>query len=129
MAKKQNKEAEFESSGTEGFKKISVRDFVSGRIFTHEEVLAQLPYLFFLTFLAFIYISNHFSVEKLLKEAATLNKEIQELRIEAITISSDLMYFSKQSVILEKVRASGVDLEELTEPPRKIVLKNSKRIQ
>ncbi len=123
MAAKEIKDEEFVGSGTEGSKKLSLRDFVSGRIFTREEFVAQLPFLFFLTILAFIYISNHFSVEKLLKEAATLNKDIQELRIEAITTSSDLMYFSKQSVILDKVRESGVDLEELTEPPRKIILK------
>ncbi len=123
MAEKKGKDEEFVGSGAEGSKKLSVRDFISGRVFTREEVIAQLPFLFFLTILAFIYISNHFSVEKLLKEAASLNKDIQELRIEAITTSSDLMYFSKQSVILDKVRESGVDLEELTEPPRKIILK------
>lgn len=123
MAAKTGKDEEFISSGTEGSKKLSVRDFVSGRVFTREEVVAQLPFLLFLTLLAFVYISNHFSVEKLLKEAAALNKDIQELRIEAITTSSDLMYFSKQSVILDKVRESGVDLEELTEPPRRIILK------
>ncbi len=123
MAAEKGKDEEFVGSGTDGSKKLSVRDFISGRIFTHEEVVTQLPFVFFLTILAFIYISNHFSMEKLLKEAASLNKDIQELRIEAITTSSDLMYFSKQSVILDKVRESGVDLEELTEPPRRIILK------
>ena len=67
MAAKTGKDEEFISSGTEGSKKLSVRDFVSGRVFTREEVVAQLPFLLFLTLLAFVYISNHFSVEKLLK--------------------------------------------------------------
>ena len=122
MARKK-KDKEFEGAGDGAFKKISFRDFVSGRIFTREVVVKQLPYFLFLTALAFAYISNHFKVEKLLKRAAELNKEIQELQIEAITTSSDLMYFSKQSVILNKVREAGVDLEELTEPPRRIVIK------
>ncbi len=119
---KKNKDREFLGSGDESVKRISLRDFVSGRILTREVVVKQLPYFLFLTILAFIYISNHFKVEKLLKEAASLTKDIQELRIEAITTSSDLMYFSKQSVILNKVREAGIDLEELTEPPRKIVM-------
>ncbi len=119
---KRKKHKEFDGSIDESIKKISFGDFVSGRIFTREVVVKQLPYFGFLIVLAFFYISNHFKVEKLLKRAASLNKEIQELRIEAITTSSDLMYFSKQSVILEKVQAAGVDLEELTEPPRRIVI-------
>ncbi len=123
--RKKKKDKEFVGTEDESLKKISVRDFVSGRIFTREVVVKQLPYFGFLIILAFIYISNHFQMEKLLKKAATLNKEIQELRIESITTSSDLMYFSKQSVILDKVRAAGVDLEELTEPPRRIeIVKN-----
>ncbi len=117
---KQKKDKDFVGTDDESLRKISVRDFVSGRIFTREVVVKQLPYFGFLIVLAFIYISNHFQMEKLLKKAATLNKEIQELRIESITTSSDLMYFSKQSVILDKVRAAGVDLEELTDPPRRI---------
>ncbi|SMO54190.1 hypothetical protein SAMN06265379_102377 [Saccharicrinis carchari] len=123
MVAKKRRDKEFVSSGAGASKRLSFRDFVSGRIFTRAEVVNQLPFLLFLTLLAFIYISNHFKMEKLLKEAATLNKEIQELRIEAITTSSDLMYFSKQSVILNKVKEAGVELEELTEPPRRIVLK------
>ncbi len=122
MAKKKN-DKEFVGSGDDAFKKVSFRDFVSGRIFTREVVVKQLPYFLFLTALAFMYISNHFKVEKLLKRAAELNKDIQELQIEAITTSSDLMYFSKQSVILNKVREAGVNLEELTEPPRRIIVK------
>ncbi len=125
MARKK-KEKEFVGSGDEGFRKISARDFLSGRIFTREVVVKQLPYFLFLIVLAFIYISNHFKVEKLLKEAALLNKEIQELRIEAITTSSDLMYISKQSVILQKVNEAGVNLEELTEPPRRIIVRKEK---
>ncbi len=122
MAKKR-KDKEFIGSGDYSSRKISVRDFVSGRIFTREVVVKQLPFFLFLIVLAFVYISNHFKVEKLLKEAATLNKDIQELRIEAITTSSDLMYISKQSVILQKVNEAGVELEELTEPPRRVVVR------
>jgi len=124
MMAAKKKDSEFQGSGDYTFKKISIKDFVSGRIFTKDVVINQLPYFVFLIVLAFFYISNHFKVEKLLKEAATLSKEIQELRIEAITTSSDLMYVSKQSVILEKVKKAGVPLEELTEPPRRIIIEN-----
>ncbi len=119
---KKKKDTEFIGSGDSPSHKITLRDFVSGRIFTREVVVKQLPYFLFMIVLAFFYITNHFKVEKLLKEAAGLNTDIQELRIEAITTSSDLMYDSKQSVILEKVNDAGIDLEELTEPPRRIIV-------
>lgn len=124
MSKKVKKDQEFVGSGEERFRKFSLRDLISGRFFTRQVVVKQLPFLGFLSVLAFYYISNQFKVEKLLKENANLNKEIQELRIEAITTSSDLMYISKQSVILDKVKEAGVELVELTEPPRRIKINN-----
>ncbi len=123
---KEKKATEFVGTGTTSSWKFSFRDLLSGRFFTREVVVKQLPFFGFLTLLAFFYISNQFKVEKLLKQSATLNKEIQELRIEAITTSSDLMYVSKQSVVLEKVRKVGIDLEELTEPPRRIIIETDK---
>jgi len=51
-------------------------------------------------------------------ELYTLSREVKELRYEAITTSSDLMSMSKQSEVLDKIRARGVELNELTEPPR-----------
>ncbi len=122
MSEKRKKTAEFVGTGTTSNWKFSFRDLLSGRFFTREVVVNQLPFFGFLTLLAFFYISNQFKVEKLLKQSANLNKEIQELRIEAITTSSDLMYVSKQSVVLEKVREAGLELEELTEPPRRIII-------
>ncbi|WP_075602054.1 FtsL-like putative cell division protein [Saccharicrinis aurantiacus] len=124
MNSAKSKDQEFVGSGDERLRRFSLRDLISGRFFTRQIVVKQLPFLGFLSLLAFYYISNQFKVEKLLKENANLNKEIQELRIEAITTSSDLMYISKQSVILDKVKEAGVELEELTEPPRRIKINN-----
>ncbi len=66
MTNKKRKDKEFVGSEDDSLKRISFRDFVSGRIFTRGEVVKQLPYFLFLTMLAFAYISNHFKVEKLL---------------------------------------------------------------
>jgi hypothetical protein len=57
------------------------------------------------------------------RKNAELQKEINELRAEAITTSSELMFISKQSEVVKLVKKRGIDLEESVEPPRKIVIK------
>jgi hypothetical protein len=68
--------------------------------------------------LAFIYINNHYALEKLLKRQVALNKEVQELQYEAITTSSELMQMSRQSEVIRRVEAAGLELEVLKTPPR-----------
>jgi hypothetical protein len=117
---KRNRFKEFVSSSEElkEIRNFSLKDLMNGRVLTKSFVTNQLPFVFFLVFLGFLYIGNHYKVEALMKETASLNKELKELRYEAITTSSELMFMSKQSEVLKKVEAAGVDLEELTVPPR-----------
>jgi hypothetical protein len=99
-------------------KKVTWKQVVNGEIFTHAVISKQLSYFLFITFLAFIYIANHYKVEKSLTELARINRELKELNSEAITTSSELMNISKQSEVLRRVHKEGLELEMLTEPPR-----------
>lgn len=122
--KRKNKLKEFILSKEEfgEFKGFSIKDLLNGRILTRNSVADQLPFIMYMTFLGFIYIGNHYRVEKLMRESAKLSKELKELRYEAITTSSELMYMSKQSEVLKKIRSLNVELEELTEPPRVLLV-------
>ncbi len=99
-------------------KGVKFKDIVNGRLLTKKVFTGQTYFLFLAVILGFLYISNHYKVERLQNELYMLSREVKELRYEAITTSSDLMSMSKQSEVLEKMRARGVDLKELTEPPR-----------
>lgn len=125
MSPKKNKVRDFISSSEElkEFKSISFKELINGRILTRVGLAKQLPFFLYLTLLAFVYIGNHYKVEKYLKEVAVLNKELKELRIEAITTSSDLMYMSKQSEVARRVDKAGLELKSLRVPPRKIVVR------
>ncbi len=121
--KKQNKNInEFTDSEAVVNKRIRFKDIVNGEFFNHDRIVKYRVLFFFLFILGILYITNHYKVEKIIKYNAELNKEIKELRIEAITTSSELMHFSKQSVIIEKVNQAGIKLKELTEPPKTIVI-------
>ncbi|MEE4197437.1 MAG: FtsL-like putative cell division protein [Bacteroidales bacterium] len=100
----------------------SIKDFLDGSLIANDFVARQLPYIVFLVILAFVYIGNRYHAEKVIRRNAELQKEINELRAEAITTSSELMFISKQSEVVKLVKNRGLDLEESVEPPRKIVI-------
>ncbi len=99
-------------------KGVSFKDVINGKLVTQKLFGKQFKYIIFLVLLSFFYIRNHYKVENLQRELYTLNKQVKELRYEALTTSSDLMSMSKPSEVLEKVKRQGITLEELDEPPR-----------
>jgi len=99
-------------------KGVSFKDVINGKLVTQKIFGKQFKYIIFLVILAFFYIRNHYKVENLQRELYTLNREVKELRYEALTTSAELMSMSKPSKVLEKVKKQGIPLEELDEPPR-----------
>ncbi len=75
-------------------------------------------FLLFVGMLIFIYITNHLDTERQLRQINDLKTEIKEMRYEHISTQSQLMNMSKQSEVLRRVESEGLQLKELTEPPR-----------
>ncbi len=125
MGLKMNKITEFilSKEDMDELKNFSFRDVINGRLFTRSLIAKQLPFALFLAFFCFLYIGNHYKMEELMREVAVLNKELKSLRYEAITTSSELMFMSKQSEVLKKIKLRDLELEELTEPPRRLKVK------
>ncbi len=105
-------------------KKGVIKELIDGTLLTRSFVIRQLPYIVFLTVLAFIYIANHYHAEKLVRQQSELQSELQELRARAITVSAELMHISRQSEVLKLIERENLGLRESTEPPVKIVVKN-----
>ena len=84
-----------------------------------EYIIQNLPFLFFLVFLAGIYIWNTHYTVKTISEINALEKELKELRWEYMTNHAELMNISKQSEVAKMVEPIG--LKELKEPPYKIL--------
>lgn len=100
----------------------SIKDLLDGSLIANDFIVQQLPYIVFLVMLAFIYIANRYNAEKVVRQSIELTKEINDLRAEAITTSSELMFISKQSEVAKLVNKRGLGLKESVEPPRKIVI-------
>lgn len=101
-------------------KGVKARDFISGRILTHELVAGQMSFIVFLVILAIIYIANSYHYNSLLRTEQKLRKEVKNLRAESITTAAQYMSISRQSEVVKLVEAKGLGLVESKVPPKKI---------
>ena len=127
MMSKQGKNIEFidESLERSEHKKGGVlKGLLGGSLLTKEKVVKQLPYILFLTLLAFIYIGNRYHAEKIVRKNARLQEDVKELRASAITTSAELMQLSQQSQVIKLIREKKLGLKESVTPPKKIVVQS-----
>ena len=118
-----NKSEERSSHKEEG--KIPLQNIIDGSILTRSSVVDLLPYIFFLTIIAIFYIGNRYHAEKIVRKSIEIQAELKELRAEAITSASKLMYISKQSEVARLVNKNGLGLKEAVVPPRKLIVKSN----
>ena len=100
------------------------RSFLFGDILKKKEFVTLLPYIFFLTILTLIYITNSYYAEKTVREIDKTNNELKELNSEYISIKSELMFKSKPSEVSKMVLGTGI--KESVVPPTKIVFTPNK---
>ncbi|MGE5382456.1 MAG: FtsL-like putative cell division protein [Omnitrophica WOR_2 bacterium] len=98
----------------------SLASVLDGSFLTRENLLRQIPFIIFITFLGIIYIANSYNAEKTIIEISRTKKELEELRYEYITTKSSLMFQSKQSEVAYRLSTSQV--KESTVPPVKLVI-------
>lgn len=135
MAKNEYKEPENISNAEEAEEEIAapkikkkrpvlkgIHSIINGTFLTRNSVIKSLPFLFYIAFLAILYIGNSFYAEKKVMQIEKIKKELKELRSESISVKSNLMYVSKQSEVIKRVGPYGV--KESLIPPYKIFIKN-----
>ncbi|TND09215.1 MAG: hypothetical protein FD123_1618 [Bacteroidetes bacterium] len=101
----------------------TVGSVMSGSFLSREGVLRNLPFIFFLTFIALCYIANGYYAEEQIRSLNTMQNKLKELRSEYIVSKSDLMFVSKQSEVAK--RAAPLGIKESLEPPKEILVKKS----
>jgi hypothetical protein len=114
----EDKENSIKTAKTSSF----IKELLSGSMISEKIILKNLGYVSLITLLAAIYIGNRFHAEKLTRETTRLQKEVKDLRAEALSTSADLMYLSRQSEVYRLVREKGLNLEELKTPPYKLLV-------
>ncbi|MCF8236049.1 MAG: hypothetical protein K9G67_13825 [Bacteroidales bacterium] len=106
--------------GDERFEK-SVHNVLGGSFLSREKTLSLLPFLFFLTLMAILYISNIYVAESKKRQIEKLNAELKEFEYEFKSTKSELMFQSNQSQLTKRLTEKGI--KESKVPPIKITVK------
>ncbi|WP_116496487.1 FtsL-like putative cell division protein [Balneicella halophila] len=106
-AKQEQREAE----------KFSWNDLMSGDFLTSSLVVKQLPFIFFIVCLMMLYIANQHKYKKTHKEFGAVKKEVAVLRFKSMELRAELMKYSRQSQVLERIESKNLGLELSSEPP------------
>jgi hypothetical protein len=101
----------------------SVASVVSGSFLSKETTLKNLPFIFFLSFLAICYIANGYYADDQVRRVNRLNNEIKELRTQYIVVKDSLVIKSKQTEIAKVLAKQQTGIKESVVPPKKIVIK------
>ncbi|HUW93582.1 MAG TPA: FtsL-like putative cell division protein [Bacteroidales bacterium] len=99
-----------------------LKGLVSGTYIAEKLILNNMRYVTLVAVLAVIFISNRFQAEKVEREITKLEQEVRDLRAEALSASAELGSVSRQSEVIDLVKERGLGLQELREPPYRIVV-------
>jgi len=125
---KKNTEATVAGEGKQKSAASSViRGMVDGTLLTRKSFTGQLPFVFFLAFMAMMYISNRYHAERLRHKISTAKNELSDLRAQSIFISAELMKLSRQTEVADEVKKLGLTIRESEVPPKKIVVSKFRR--
>ncbi|MCB0621166.1 MAG: hypothetical protein KDC43_20985 [Saprospiraceae bacterium] len=103
-------------------KKKNLRDYTAIGSIGAELILKNLPFVFFLGFLATIYIANAHYAEKRIREILELQKEVRDLRRQYNSLVSEIAFHSRYSEISKEMKELGLQREG--RQPIKIVVPN-----
>jgi len=81
----------------------------------YQSIVKQVPFIFFLTLLAVVYIYNGHMADKTVRKINATAKEVKELEWEYKSLKREVMFRSKPSELVKALQPLG--LNELNESP------------
>lgn len=104
---------------TKGKKKkhFSFLYILGGGILTEDFIIKHTRMIVLVVILLFAFIGNRYTCMQKLREIDKLQKELKEVRFEALSISSELTGNSRQSQVEMLIEEQGIELEAATAPP------------
>jgi hypothetical protein len=103
----------------------SVASVVSGSFLSKEVTLKNLPFIFFLSFMAICYIANGYYADDQVRKVNQLTNEIKELKTKYIVVKDSLVVKSKQTEVAKLLAKQQTGIKESVVPPKKIVIKTT----
>jgi hypothetical protein len=97
-----------------------------GNFLGNPKIINQLPFIFFISFIALFYIANGYWADDKIRQMNKITNELKELRTEQITVQSDLESVTNEVHVAEEAKKLG--LEWAIHPPMKIVINDTLKL-
>lgn len=110
-----NKPTREESKTTKTFRRV-----ISGTIIK-EYVLKNLLFIFYIAFVALLYIANTYYALGTIREIEKTKNQLKELRYEYVSTKKEVIEKSRRNKVIEKLKYVNKDLKESKVPPYKLV--------
>lgn len=94
--------------------------FFKKGVVSTEAATQMLPFIFFVAFLAMVYIANRHMAENNIRDIDKLSKQVKELSWDYKTTKAELAYKSTLSEVTKKTDTLG--LKTSVEPPQKLTV-------
>ncbi|MGQ0827675.1 MAG: FtsL-like putative cell division protein [Bacteroidota bacterium] len=120
--KEEQKEVKPEKPAKENKVVRSVVSVVSGSFLSQETTIKNLPFVFFLSFLAICYIANGYYADDQVRKVNQLTNEIKELQTQYIVVKDSLVIKSKQTEVAKELAVQQTGIKESVVPPKKIIV-------
>ena len=99
----------------------TIRKYIKGDFIAEDKI--EFPFLVFLVFLGFVYISIKYWADGLAKEEIKLKKENKMLRSKQVTLTFELIKAGQQSQVESMLESYGLNLKAPVKPPYVIKVK------
>ena len=99
---------------------VFIKSIITGKILNSQLFIKNRFLILMMFCMAITSISVRYKSEKVIREMAVMEDSLVELRSNSISVAADVIKLSRYSMILDRVKKSGLDLEISKEPPVKI---------
>lgn len=87
-----------------------LKEFISGNLIHGELISKNVTFILFIVFLCIIFIAIRNYNEKIIRENALLQKEIEELKTELLFLKASLTEYSRKNVIETQMNIYNLNL-------------------
>jgi hypothetical protein len=109
-------------SNNSGLWHLLDRIFNLDKIFGGEFPVRYIPRFLWVSVLIFLYISFSVNADKLIQQIDETRRKVEERKAASTSKESDLMKAGRQSELIKTIDSLKIGLEELKEPPQKIII-------
>lgn len=100
--------------------RTSLKEVLSGNIFTKEFFRKQLPWLLLVVFFVFVYINNGFRAQAQQQRINALQRDIKEARYLMLDLSSEYTTLTRRSAISSQLQRNNSNVRESVHPAIRI---------